>query len=163
MQSGATWLLARRQDNGERRAAGRIVMSELYERYQNLQFALGENLWSSLEDEVRITTWTEHRAVLARVLSPEAWDAVHKAVSDASLLHSVAQRRRPDEPIYPGPDEPAANRFELASMTHTYAEALEQLARVAQWESLAEQARLDFVPDETSQELEGEGMRLTDV
>jgi hypothetical protein len=101
LQWGTTWALARRGEKGERRAAARVVLSELRERHNWIEFALGENIWSGLlVDEIRVLSWAGHRTVLARVLSAKAWDAVNEAVSDAARIHAVAQGHAPLDPIF---------------------------------------------------------------
>jgi hypothetical protein len=137
LQWGATWALARRGEKGECRAAARVVVAELRERYNWIQFALGENIWwGLLVDDTRVVSWTENRAVLARVLSPKAWDAVNEAVSDAARVHAVAQGHEPLDQIYPSSHEGApedADRIELTSAAETYSGAITHLSRVANW------------------------------
>lgn len=137
LQWGANWALARRGERGERRAAARVVLSELRERLGWIQFALGENIWAGLPvDEIRVSSWAEHRAVLARVLSAKAWDAVNDAVSDAARIHAAAQGHASLDQIYPSsqggaPEE--ADRVELTSAAESYERAIVQLSRVADW------------------------------
>ncbi|HEY2768883.1 MAG TPA: hypothetical protein VGI76_11550 [Solirubrobacteraceae bacterium] len=137
LQWGANWALARRGERGERRAAARVVLSELRERHGWIQFALGENIWAGiLVDEIRVSSWAEHRAVLARVLSSKAWDAVNDAVSDAARIHAAAQGHASLDRIYPSSQEGApeeADRVELTSAAESYERAIVQLSRVADW------------------------------
>jgi hypothetical protein len=96
--SGRTqWVLARREEKAQAKVGLRLLEVDFTRVHGVLGVALSQGYWAAGRAEVKIPSWAEYRAVLARALSPDDWRFVAVGVEHAYRAPDVFAERRAKE------------------------------------------------------------------
>ncbi len=78
-----------RSDRATARAASRLLSAELSEQHVFLDALVNQDAARPLDSELpAVSAWPEYRAVMARLLEDESWQAVAGAYVGLSIFHS---------------------------------------------------------------------------
>jgi hypothetical protein len=78
-----------RSDRATARAASRLLSAELSEQHVFLDALINQDTGIPMDGELpAVSAWPEYRAVMARLLDDETWQAVAGAYVELSIFHS---------------------------------------------------------------------------
>lgn len=134
--------LAHRRERRELRGASRLLTREMERAAASIRFAVGENLWHSLNwDALVLTSWPDGSRLLAEGLRPDDWAVVEVAARASGELLAL---RETDRRIFPNADggPPDADRYKLLTTATELEDAVLMLERVSGWSDPANGIRL---------------------
>src|SRR4051812_12940913 len=138
----SSWVLNRRREGRESRAAARMLMADLDSAQRVIAAAVSENDWSRISpDALRLEAWQKGGHTLAEALSNDEWSVIHRGVRAVQTL-SEQQGKHPDRRFPVQPEGQLADGEGLRTALDDIGRAILGLERLASWREPADTARV---------------------